>query len=63
MENDAATEPTTWARHQAFNILTRHGDVLRDDVSMNELIDDIAARLDDARISGRNDQRNTINDK
>lgn len=52
------TEPTTWARHTAFGILVRHPDVLQDDVSMNDLIDDIAERLDDARICGRNDVRN-----
>lgn len=45
-------DPTTWARHQAFNILTRHPDCLRDDVVMDDLIDDIAARLDDARACG-----------
>ena len=50
-------EPTTWARQQAFSILTRHPDCLKDDVSMNDLIDDIAERLDDARICGRTDQR------
>lgn len=51
------SEPTTWARLQAFEILTRHPDCLRDDAVMNGLIDDIADRLDDARICGRNDQR------
>jgi hypothetical protein len=49
------TEPSAWARHQAFNILQRHPPCLRDDVPMNYFIDDIADRLDDARICGRAD--------
>lgn len=48
-------EPSTWARQVAFNLLTRHPDCLRDDTVMNDLIDDIAERLDDARVCGRAD--------
>jgi hypothetical protein len=51
-------EPSTWARQVAFNLLTRHPDCLRDDVVMNEFIDDIADRLDDARVCGRADGEN-----
>ena len=39
-------EPSTEARQEAFNILARHPDCIRDDVVMNDLIDDIAQSLD-----------------
>ena len=39
-------EPSAAARVIAFKILTRHPDVLQDDVSMNDLIDDIASAID-----------------
>lgn len=41
-----AVEPSTKSRHIAFQILTRHGDCLIDDVSLNDLIDDIAKAID-----------------
>jgi hypothetical protein len=44
-----ATEPTTGSRQTAFNILKRHGDCFADDVSLNDLLDDIAAAIDAAR--------------
>lgn len=37
------------ARAGAFAIVLRHGDVLRDDVSLNDLIEDIAAAIDAAQ--------------
>lgn len=36
-------------RQIAFNILTRHPDCIRDDVSLNDLIEDIAAAITEAR--------------
>ena len=40
------SELSAEARQEAFNILSRHSDCIRDDVVMNELIDDIAQSLD-----------------
>lgn len=40
-------EPSAGSRQEAFAILTQHGDVLQDDVSLNDLIDDIAAAIDE----------------
>jgi hypothetical protein len=39
-------EPTPAARAIAFKILRKHPECLRDDVVMNDLIDDIAAAID-----------------
>jgi hypothetical protein len=41
-------EPSASARQIAFSILTRHPDCVQDDVSLNDLIDDIAAAIDAA---------------
>lgn len=49
-------EPSTAARQEAFNILTRHPPCLRDDVSLSDLIDDIATAIDKARHSGEQEQ-------
>jgi hypothetical protein len=43
-------EPSTESRQKAFAILIRHGDVLQDDASLNDLIDDIAAAIDGAAL-------------
>lgn len=40
------SRPTEAARHAAFSILQRHPDCLRDDVVLNDLIDDIATAID-----------------
>lgn len=42
------TEPTEASRQTAFSLLLRHPDVLQDDVSLNDLIDDIATAIDRA---------------
>lgn len=46
------TEPSAWARAKAFNALTRYPDCLKDDTVMNDLIDEIAEALDEARRFG-----------
>ena len=46
---EAEREPTAASRQIAFVILTQHGDCLLDDVSLNDLIDDIAAAIDAAK--------------
>ena len=42
-------EPSAFARATAFNILTRHPECLRDDVTLNDLMDDIAIAIDRGR--------------
>ena len=42
-------EPSAAARQVAFQILSAHPECLRDDVSMNDLIDRIAMALDNSR--------------
>ncbi len=45
-------EPTTASRQAAFHILQDHSDCLKDDVSLNALIDAIAEEIDAARGDG-----------
>lgn len=44
--------PSDYARAKAFNMLTRHPDCLQDDYPLQDLIDDIAAAIDEARNLG-----------
>lgn len=39
-------EPSAATRQRAFGILQRHPDCLRDDVMLNELIEDIAEQIE-----------------
>lgn len=46
--HDELSEPSPSARQAAFRILQRHPPCLRDGVPLNDLIDDIAAAIDNA---------------
>lgn len=60
MSADNSKEPSAWARAKAFNALTRHSDCLKDDTVMNDLIDEIATALDEAKVFGAQAAEGTL---
>lgn len=48
MTAETQSEPTAASRQTAFGIVTRHGECFHDDVSLNDLIDEIATAIDAA---------------
>ena len=52
MSDETKKDPSAWAKSKAFNALTKHPECLLDDMVLTDLIDEIAAAIDEARQFG-----------